>query len=161
MSAEPLPADDGHRDPQPPRRGKFINLLNILLFLLVGAVGFLTYSYFARGEKSPATERVETDSPEIIQLDVLNGCGVRGAGAKITSRLRSMGFDVVEMKNYSSFDVPKTLVIDRIGSLEHARRVARALGIDPSGVVQQINPDYFVDVSVIVGGDYATLERKE
>ena len=24
-------------------------------------------------------------------------------------------------------------------------------------VIQQINPDYFVDVSVIIGGDYSTL----
>jgi hypothetical protein len=117
----------------------------------------MTYAYLAQGEKSNDEVPATQESPGIIQLDVLNGCGARGAGATIMSRLRTAGFDVVEMKNYRSFDVPRTLVVDRIGNLDRARRVAAALGVAPSNVVQQINPDYFVDVSVIVGGDFKTL----
>ena len=65
---------------------------------------------------------------------------------------------MVEMKNYSSFRVAETLVIDRVGDLAAARRVAGALGVRESNVVQQINPDYFVDVSVVIGEDYTSLK---
>jgi len=156
MSIEPLPSD-GAPETTPPRRGKVVYLLNTAVFLLLGWVGFMTYSYLAQGGRSAEEPPTAAEPAGIIQLDVLNGCGARGAGAAVTAGLRAAGFDVVEMKNYRSFDVAKTLVVDRVGNLERARRVASALGVDPSNVIQQINPDYFVDVSVIVGGDYDVL----
>jgi hypothetical protein len=36
--------------------------------------------------------------------------------------------------------------------------VALALGIEASHIVQQINPDYFVDVSVLIGMDHQSLK---
>jgi hypothetical protein len=48
-------------------------------------------------------------------------------------------------------------VVDRIGDLAAARRVARSLGVADNNVIQQINPDYFVNVSVIIGEDFAGL----
>jgi hypothetical protein len=81
----------------------------------------------------------------------------KGAGIKCTNYLRSSGFDVVEMKNYKTFTVPRTLVVDRVGDLVSARRVAASLGVSDQNVIQQINHDYFVDVSVIIGADYASL----
>lgn len=44
-----------------------------------------------------------------------------------------------------------------MGDLAAARRVARALDVSDRNVIQQINLDYFVDVSVIVGEDYQGL----
>jgi len=41
--------------------------------------------------------------------------------------------------------------------LTAAQRVARALGVKEGNVIQQINPDYFVDVSVIIGKDFTQL----
>jgi len=61
------------------------------------------------------------------------------------------------MKNYKTFSVAHTLVVDRVGDLTLARRVAASLGVAEKNVVQQINQDYFVDVSVIIGADYPSL----
>jgi hypothetical protein len=72
--------------------------------------------------------------------------------------LRVNGFDVVEMKNYKVSNIPHTIVVDRVGDLAAARRVASALGVSEKNVIQQLNPDYFVDVSVIIGTDYSSLQ---
>ena len=108
------------------------------------------------GTKS-SDDKVENKPPRILQLDVLNGCGTKGIGAKFTDYLRTQGFDVVESKNYKSFQIPQTLVVDRIGDLTAARRVATALGVKENNIVQQLNLDYFVDISVIIGKDYTQL----
>lgn len=133
-------------------------LLNAAILVLSGLVVYFSYTYFARGSSStPAGNSPPVKSQKVLQMDVLNGCGVKGAGAKVTSLLRSNGFDVVEMKNFKTFNVPQSLVIDRIGDISSARRVAAALGISEKNIVQQLNPDYFVDVSVIIGLDYNSL----
>jgi len=140
------------------RRKHLLSVLNAVFFLFIGCAGFLSYLYFAEGRKADPAPDVAMIPSKTIQMDVLNGCGARGAGSAMTRTLRGMGFDVVELKNYSSFKVKETLVIDRVGNLDAARRVAAALGVRESNVVQQINPDYFVDVSIVIGEDYTTLK---
>jgi hypothetical protein len=139
--------------------------LNLLVVAMVAAAGYFGYAYLKQSsapatsvEPAPASaSATPAKPPKVIQLDVLNGCGAKGAGVKFTGYLRSSGFDVVEMKNYKTFTVTQTLVIDRIGDLAQARRVAAALGVAEKNVIQQINPDYFVDVSVVIGADYTSL----
>ena len=156
MSIEPRSPDPAPPLEGTPRRRSLRNLFTTVLFLSLGCAGFLAYVFYAEGKKpEPAPEPVIPS--KVIQLDVLNGCGAKGAGAKFTNFLRGSGFDVVELKNYSSSRVGRTVVIDRVGNLAAARKVAAALGVAESNVVQQINPDYFVDVSVVIGGDHASL----
>ena len=71
--------------------------------------------------------------------------------------LRDKGFDVVDVGNHTNFDVEHTQVIDRVGDLESARRVAQALGVEEEHVRQDINTDLYLDASVLVGHDYETL----
>lgn len=132
-------------------------VLNALIAILLIAMGYFSSAFIARNNHSSMEDKGSAKPPRIVQLDVLNGCGVKGAGAKFTDYLRTNGFDVVEMKNYKSFGVPQTLVVDRVGDLTAARRVAAALGVGEKNVVQQLNPDYFVDVSIIIGADYNNL----
>jgi hypothetical protein len=133
-------------------------VLNVIIGVLLIAVGYFSSAWIAPSNRSSAEEeKLSTRLAKVVQLDVLNGCGAKGAGAKFTEYLRTNGFDVVEMKNYKTFSVPQTLVVDRVGNLTAARRVAAALGVSDRNVIQQINPDYFVDVSVIVGADYENL----
>jgi hypothetical protein len=158
MSTEPMPPGSTRPVERTQRRKTFLTVLNAVFFLFLGCAAFLSYLYFAQGKKPQPGSDVPVVPSKVIQMDVLNGCGARGAGSKITKMLRGMGFDVVELKNYSSFNVTETLVIDRVGNLAAARRVASALGVRASNVVQQINPDYFVDVTVVIGDDYASLK---
>jgi len=70
----------------------------------------------------------------------------------VTGFLRARGFDVVEMRNYKRFDVLESLVIDRTGSTANAETGRLCPGIEKKNIVQQINEDYFVDVSVVLAG---------
>lgn len=104
------------------------------------------------GNKKPAAD--------IVQLEVLNGCGVLGVADKFTEYLRKKNFDVVQVGNYISFDIDKTLIIDRTGNVANAEKVAGFLGIDESRIIQQINNDYFLDVTLVIGKDYGQLISK-
>ena len=127
------------------------------LILLLGCVAFVAYTqraYLTGDAKSGNNGKAP---PRVLQVDLYNGCGKNGMAAKFTSYLRSQGFDVVEMKNYKSFDVRQTLVVDRLGNIAAAQRVAATLGLSDEHVIQQLNPENFVDVTVIIGADYTTL----
>jgi hypothetical protein len=159
----PLEFDDLEEpryEPTPilPKKNKSPKLIIIGSIILVIVVAvYFGYPYLI-GKNEPPKETQQQQPPRIIQLDVLNGCGAKGVGSRFTDFLRANGFDVVEMKNYKSFLVNQTLVVDRIGDLSLARRVAAALGVSEKNVIQQINPDYFVDVSVIIGKDFSELK---
>ena len=94
----------------------------------------------------------------MVQVEVLNGCGVSGIADKATDFLRKNNFDVVQTGNYSSFNMDKSLVIDRTGNKANAEKVASALGIDKKNIVQQINNDYLLDCSIVIGKDYFQLK---
>ncbi|HUI10340.1 MAG TPA: LytR C-terminal domain-containing protein [Bacteroidota bacterium] len=140
------------------------DIRTVVLDVIIGALGLLVlvlaWSFLSRTVFHPPVDPVRSGSParSTIQLDVLNGCGVAGAGTAMTAYLRARGFDVVEYRNYRNFDVQETLVIDRAGSRENAEKVAYALGVGAGNIIQQINEDYYVDVSVLIGRDYASLK---
>lgn len=136
-------------------------LLNIFIFVLVVIVVYLSYSIYIKLKLNSTEEVVQNinkDVPsEIIQVEVLNGCGVSGLADRFTYYLRDKGFDVVNKGNYIQFDIEKTIVIDRIGNTANAKEVAKSLGVNQNSIITQINEDYFLDVSVILGADYYTL----
>ena len=134
-------------------------ILNGLIVLLVVIVGYLGYAFIERTFVRPAVEsdRAGEEAAGIIQIDVMNGCGDAGMASRCSSFLRARGFDVVEMRNYKTFDLHESMVIDRAGNRENAERVARALGVGTKNIIQQINQDYYVDVSVVIGKDYPSL----
>ena len=137
----------------------------ILNLLLAAVLAFILYQVYAISFPSngsgqhnrPAIQDASASSKSIVQLDVLNGCGVSGTGQKMTSFLRAAGYDVVDMGNYKTFDVKRSLVIDRSGNAEIAKKIASDLGIDPANVIQQISPEYFVTASVVLGKDFKAL----
>ncbi len=144
-------------------------LAGILLNLAIGVIGIaglvLLYALVTRSFL-PRTDAVRETNPaqlvgDILQIEVRNGCGVSGLAATATMFLRERGFDVVEVGDYNRFDVEESVVIDRVGDLEAARKVAAALGMDASRVRQEVRPDLYLDASVILGKDYQTLEPFE
>jgi len=134
--------------------------INTLIFVLAGIIivmGWSIYEKMNSTDQAASTEKSEQKPSEIIQVEVLNGCGVSGVGDTFTDFLRSSKIDVVNTDNYVSFDVDETIVIDRIGNMANARKVAELLGIKPDRAVNQLNSDYFVDVTIIIGKDYFSL----
>ena len=140
-------------------KGPLTMALNALIVVLILAVAYMSYAFIERTFIRPSVdpERAGDDGAGVIQIDVMNGCGDSGMASKCSSFLRARGFDVVEMRNYKTFDLDHSMVIDRVGNRENAERVARALGVTTKNIIQQINQDYYVDVSVVIGKDYPSL----
>lgn len=92
-----------------------------------------------------------------IQLEVLNGCGVSGVADKFSEFLREDGFDVVNIGNYRSFNVENSLLISRSGDEEKAELVASSLMIDQMKIVEHLNPDYYLDLTFVIGRNYIEL----
>ncbi len=134
---------------------------NLIIFFLAVLIVYLSYSAYLKiihsSDKIGFEEKKEVPS-EIIQLNVLNGCGISGVADRFTDYLRAHDFDVVEVGNYISFNIDESFVIDRIGNKANAIKVAESLGIDKSKVIQQLNEDYFLDVSLVIGKDYYKLK---
>lgn len=131
-----------------------IGFLSLLLVLLI--FGLFTRLVYPRIEN----QRSEDDSEligKIIQLEVLNGCGVPGLANTFTSALRKNGFDVVETGNFKNFDMTETVVIARTTDEKNARRVAEALGIRPENVFVEASEDFYLDATVVIGSDYESL----
>ena len=101
---------------------------------------------------------VKEEKVRVLQIEVLNGCGVPGVAAKFTDYLRTKGFDVVKTDNYESFNVLKTVVIDRRGSLKNGARIAEALGLGKERVLQEVNEAYLIDATVVLGRDFRQLK---
>lgn len=136
------------------------HLLNILIFVLVTFVIYLSYSLYlklADSEPSEVIMRTKEIPSEIIQVEVLNGCGVNGIADRFTDYLRDKGVDVVNIGNYISFELEETLIIDRIGNSANANSIADILGVKERNVFQELNKEYFLDVSIVIGKDYPAL----
>jgi hypothetical protein len=137
----------------------------IILFAVISL--YLIYNIYLRATtpqsefKTNVTDSVTrlTKQPTgtTLQIDVQNGCGVPGIADKFTDYLHAKGFDVVEKGNFSSSDIKTTMIIDRAGNMKNAKRVADALGISEKYVIQQMNNNYFLDATVVIGKDYEEL----
>lgn len=137
----------------------FVNIglgfTSVLVLILTIALG--TRIIYPRVQTQRSTE-VPQLIGEIIQLEVLNGCGVSGLATKFTDFLRTNGFDVIESGNFHNYDVQESFVIDRTGNKQHAHQLAKALGINQSNVIQQISPNYYLDATLVLGADYKSLK---
>lgn len=132
-----------------------IGFLSLLLVLLV--FGLFTRIIYPRIENQRAEGNPELIG-NIIQLEVLNGCGVPGLANDFTSVLRKNGFDVVETGNFKNFDMQNTVVIARTFDAENAHRVASALGVNPENVFIEASEDFYLDATVVIGSDYKSLK---
>jgi len=97
---------------------------------------------------------------QLIQVEVLNGCGVTGIGDGLTDVLRAKGIDVVKTGNYRSFDIENTFIIDRLGKIETANRVADSLNLNKRFIITEINKSYFLDLTIVIGKDYKNYFQK-
>ena len=136
-------------------------IVNVLLgfsgvLVIVLLLGIVTRVIFPRVENTREQGKNEFVA-DVIQIEVLNGSGVGGLAATFTKKLRENGFDVVESGNFESFDMKETMVIDRSGFIENAKRVAKALGVHEKNIVQQLAPSYYLDATVVIGSDYKQL----
>jgi LytR cell envelope-related transcriptional attenuator len=133
-------------------------ILNASILILVIINSILAYSVFNAIPFNDSDDNYLEDSTAVrIQVEVLNGCGVSGVAEKLTDYLRLNNIDVVSLGNYRSFDIENSIIIGRNEKIHNAERVAAIVGLDKQNIIQQINPDYLLDVTFILGKDYRDL----
>lgn len=141
----------------------FLNTAIVILGILIVYMSYsIIIKLLAKNSDDEFLENQKAAS-DIVQLEVLNGCGVAGVGQKFTDYLRKDNFDVVNVSNYVLNniivnDISQTMVIDRTGNKANAKKVADALGIKDVKIIEQINNDYFLDVTLIIGRDFNQLK---
>jgi len=132
-----------------------------LIVFTVGVLGIVVYLLLHRfvfaPPVDPYVEDPVTGKRQQIQVLILNGCGIPGVARRALRYLRLRNFDVVDIGNYDRFDVDRSFVIDCLGVPEAARKVAVALGIPDSAVVQRIDSSLFVHCAVVLGKDVEQL----
>jgi len=133
-----------------------ISLLSIVIVFFVLSLGVRLF--IGSGIDPTIDENIERlSAEEVIQINVLNACGVKGLAAHTRDYLRSRGFDVVDIGNYKK-NVEKSFVIDRLGDLSSSKKVAYAVGIEDSLIVTKIDSNLFLRCSLVLGNDYMTLK---
>ena len=125
----------------------------ILLILIIGLFSRVVYPRIVTERTDEHTHLIS----DVIQIEVLNGCGVSGVASDFTTKLRANGFDVVESGNFDTFDVRQTMIIDRTGNRRNAEAIAHALGVEDSLIIEESSRDFFLDATVVIGADYDQL----
>jgi len=131
--------------------------------ILIAIIFYLGYSLFQKLNYGVKDITGENDSGKgkILQVEVLNGCGIAGAGDVITNSLRQMRFDVISTGNYQSFDIDETIIIDRVGIIKNGYTVADSLGITRKNVISLVNRNLILDVSIIIGKDFNSFKQEQ
>ncbi|HSW54758.1 MAG TPA: LytR C-terminal domain-containing protein, partial [Ignavibacteriaceae bacterium] len=133
-------------------------ILNASILVLILINSFLAYSLINKIPFNDSDDNFLQDSTAArIQVEVLNGCGVSGVAEKLTDYLRTNNIDVVNLGNYRSFEIENSIIIGRNEKIRNAEIVAAIVGLDNQNIIQQINPDYLLDVTFILGKDYRDL----
>jgi hypothetical protein len=138
----------------------FFIIVSVILFVFTV---FLSYSLLDKLGIINSNRKKEVQPKnvqQLIQVEVLNGCGVGGVGDKVTDVIRSKGIDVVKTGNYMTFDIDQTFIIDRVGKIETAYKVADSLGIDKKNIITQTNKQYFLDLTIVIGKDFNKYFQK-
>ncbi len=116
---------------------------------------------FAAPPGNPITDQIlqnGTPTPTLTSavIQVSNGAGVSGLAAQFVTRLRGMGFHVLDPQNA---DLPggyaKSVIRVFTGNFDAARQVAQTLGIDPSAITPAANGPQGVDLELVLGADVA------
>ena len=96
-----------------------------------------------------------------IEVEILNGCGVPGLAEKVSNYLRSQQMDVVRSDNADHYNYDQTILILRNENFEGLKKVSQSFGINEQDELRIKHiPDekLSVDITVIIGSDFATIK---
>lgn len=137
-------------------------VLNIGLVVALALTTLLVYALGQRvSSPRPDPERLENPGNLLgnyVQLEVLNGAGVDGLAGEMSGYLQDLGFDVVDVGNYTGSALSKTMIFDRVGNRDAAEQLALALGLEHDRIEEALEPEWYLDASLVIGPDYALIK---
>jgi len=130
------------------------------VLVLLSINGYLAYSAYVKIVRILPEKELQYhhETSSSIKAEIINGCGIEGLGDRLTDTLRANHVDVIQSGNYYQFNVDHTLILDRSGSYEKAKRIADILGLPEQQIIRQYNKSLFLDVTVLTGKDYSKLK---
>ena len=146
-------------------------LYNILIFslgfIIVGFVWSFFQNFITEGKIQQdmpvelaglitATKYEETTGYK-IEVEILNGCGVKSLANLYSDFLRDAGFDVIKSANADHFNYKKTRILLRRGEISRAHELARVMQLNHSDINISSNEKLFCDVTLILGSDFRSL----
>jgi hypothetical protein len=132
-----------------------LGLLNAVLIF-----SFISKHFLTGDERLlNASEEIGDAVPSVMKIEVLNGCGVQGIAKKWADHLRTAGFDPVNVTNYDSNNIPRTIIYDReSNACKNGLEIAKSLGLPKEYVAYQQSDQRMVAVTVIIGQDHDQFE---
>jgi polyisoprenyl-teichoic acid--peptidoglycan teichoic acid transferase len=106
----------------------------------------------------PTTQGLAAVNPATIKVDVRNGSGIPGLGAKMALQLKKAGYVVSSVGNADSFDYPTTLIQAHSKTPLAGERVRSDIKLDGATVKPLPAPSAAgaTDITLVVGRDYET-----
>jgi LCP family protein required for cell wall assembly len=116
-------------------------------------------------EVTRITEQSEPDESEIANVkglivEVLNGFGRPFAAQEGARFFKRFGIRVSNYGNAGTFSYDETLVVDWKGKVDASLAVAALLKIDPSKIIVYDKPGKPIDITVVLGEDWETLQKE-
>jgi len=107
-------------------------------------------------------QAVAAINPSDIRIDVRNGSGISGQGAKLADALRRQGFVIAGVANADSFSYDATEIhVHSAATPLAGERVRTALALKTATVAPDATPSAASDVTVIVGRDFAAAATQK
>lgn len=137
--------------------------LNRTIELAIGLVLFVVIVYLASItiKVTSGVSKTMDSSQHQVRLQVLNGCGVRGAASKVADRLGRYFDDeieimIVDTDNFDLTEIPSTFLISRIENKKASELLAEKLGLDASNIEYRPMENNYrqVSVTLVLGADF-------
>ncbi len=94
----------------------------------------------------------------IVKVEIWNATNRKDLAYNVQRKLRQYGIDAVRWGNFGIYK-KYTIVIDRLGDIELAHKVAKIVG--SSVVKTEIDKTRFVDLSIVLGNDFMEVGKPE
>ena len=106
----------------------------------------------------PSRTPVPAGSPGVLRVEILNGCGIKGAADWAARRFKGAGVTIVGTGNAENFRFNKTIIKTSAGIPIALEEALERLGLAKDSVEDSTDPA--MDVVVIIGRDFRKLKER-
>ncbi len=104
--------------------------------------------------KTIASKEIGSGEDLTVTIEILNGTNINGLAARTREIYQSFGYDVISIGNADNNNYLHTVVLDRRGKIEVARKVASVIHCKRVYTRFDPNLDESIEVTVILGKDF-------
>ena len=151
------------RVPKPKKNSRFLELAIVAILALVIIYGASFAIRITHGFSRTI------DIPKYgVRLQILNGCGIDGAAARIAKVIPGMieqplDLSIIEMSDFSSYHIEKSFLISREKETKATKILAEQLCIESENILYEPLENNYKSITstLVLGEDFETiLERK-